>query len=63
MEKKKESKNSKIKCDVSSCVHNNCDVNCCKLEEIKISCCCCGDEVNDKEETICSSYENIENGE
>ncbi len=61
MSKKKEQTNTKIKCDVSTCVHNDCNVNCCKLEEIKVSCNCCGDEVSNKDETICNSYRNIEN--
>lgn len=52
--------NSKIKCDVTTCLHNDCKANCCKLEEIKVSCCCCGDEVSDKDETVCNSYENVE---
>lgn len=62
MKKENSKKNNyKIKCDVESCVHNNCKDNCCKLEEIKVSCSCCGDEVSSRDETICSSFKNIEN--
>ncbi len=59
MAKSNEKKNSSIKCDVTSCIHNNCDVNYCKLNEIKVSCNCCGDDVNNKDETICNSYKSI----
>lgn len=60
MAKNKEKKNYSIKCDVTSCVHNNCDANYCKLDEIEVSCNCCDSEVSDKEDTICNSYECIE---
>lgn len=58
MKKKKE--NSSIKCDVKSCEHNNCNMNCCMLDEIKVSCCCNSEDVNNKDETICSSYKKAE---
>lgn len=58
MKKKKE--NSSIKCDVKSCEHNNCNMNCCTLDEIKVSCCCNSEDVNNKDETICSSYKKAE---
>lgn len=49
-------KEQKIKCDVSTCVHNNCDDECCKLNEIKVSCNCHKDDVEKKDETICNNY-------
>lgn len=48
-------KNSSIKCDVESCKHNECD--CCSLDEIQVSCTCDHNEAEDKEATICESFE------
>ncbi len=61
MNKNKEKATSKIKCDVTTCANNDNNSNLCKLKEVKISCCCCGDEVSEKDETICNSYKNIDN--
>ncbi len=54
-EKKKEQKQT-IKCDVESCTYNDNDNNC-QLDEIKVSCNCSNNDVSDKEETICNSFE------
>ncbi len=50
--------NQKIKCDVTTCIHNNCDHHCCDLKEIKVS--SMGSNVenaNCKDETVCDSFE------
>lgn len=49
--------NSKIKCDVLTCLYNDCKSNHCKLDEIRVSCSCCNDDVENKDETVCNSYE------
>lgn len=48
------SKDTNVRCDVESCVHN-CS-NICDLEELKISCSCDGCDCQSKKETICSSF-------
>ncbi len=45
-----------IKCDVTSCKHNNDNDGCCELEEIKISCTCNNNCCQIKEETICQNF-------
>ena len=47
-------KDTKVKCDVLSCKHNDC--NLCNLETLDISCTCSGDECATKKETICKSF-------
>ena len=52
-------KKQRIKCDVSSCVHQNDEEKECELDEIKVS---SGNDVNDdevieNEETICDSFD------
>lgn len=47
-------KDTKVKCDVESCKHNDC--NLCNLEVLDISCTCSGDECSNKRETICKSF-------
>ena len=54
MKKKKDE--SKIKCDVNNCTHNNNKQNCCELDSVKISCTCDNTECNCCEETICQSF-------
>ncbi len=47
--------NQKINCDVTSCKYNDSDEELCTLEEIKVS---NEEEVSEeKEDTICASYE------
>lgn len=48
------SKETKVKCDVESCKHNDC--HCCCLDKLDISCTCDGCNCNDKQETICKSF-------
>lgn len=48
-------KQTKVKCNVSNCKHNECD--CCNLEKLDISCTCPGCDCTDKEETICKSFQ------
>lgn len=48
--------NTKIKCDVESCEHNNCDEGYCELDEIKVGCTCDNDECEATEETVCESF-------
>ena len=48
------SKNTKVKCDVESCKHNDC--NSCNLEVLDISCSCDGINCHDKKETVCHSF-------
>ncbi len=55
--KKDENINKSIKCDVESCQHNDCDCGCCTLDEIKVSCQCASDEAEEKDVTICDSFE------
>lgn len=44
-----------VKCDVTSCCHNDCNCGC-NLKDVKISCTC--DKQNAcKSETICDSFE------
>lgn len=47
-------KDTKVKCDVESCKHNDC--NLCDLEVLDISCTCNGDSCSNKKETICKSF-------
>lgn len=47
-------KNTKVKCDVENCKHNDC--NCCNLDILDISCTCSNCDCHDKEETICRSF-------
>ena len=51
-------KETKVKCDVESCKHN--DDKECELKELDISCTCDNDECEEKEETICKSFEKKE---
>lgn len=54
---KKNTSNQKIHCDVNGCIHNDADKCCCELNEIKVSCNCPEDNVTEKKETICESFE------
>lgn len=57
MSKGNKKSNSNIKCDVTSCDHNNCKDGTCCLEQVEISCSCNNDECADCGETICQSFE------
>lgn len=46
--------NKNIKCDVTSCKHNDCDNKECVLDSVCIS--CVSKDVTDKCDTICDSY-------
>jgi len=48
------SKDTKVKCDVESCKHNDC--NCCNLDILDISCSGLGCNCQTKKETICQSF-------
>lgn len=50
-------KNASIKCDVDSCAYNDCSCGYCSLDEIKVSCNCDHDEVEEKNSTMCASFE------
>lgn len=50
---------TKVKCSVSSCQHNDCE--CCNLEVLDISCTCDGDCCKDKKETVCKSFSERKN--
>ena len=50
-----EDSNQKINCDVTSCKYNDADEELCTLEEIKVS--NQKDNSEEKEDTICDSYE------
>ena len=54
-------KKQNIKCEVNSCKHNKNNDEC-DLEEIKVSsnCDCPKDDVSNEEETVCKSFEKIE---
>ena len=55
----KMNKNQTIKCNVSSCKHN--ENNClCSLKEIKVGC-QCGCHPTSVKETVCDSYKYDEN--
>ena len=54
--------NKSIKCDVESCKFQNNDDNYCTLEEIKVTS-STDDEEQNKEDTICDSYESIDEKE
>ena len=54
---KKEKNNQEIGCKVHDCRFCNCDCNCCSLEKIEV--CNCAPE-NEKEATMCNSYEKRE---
>lgn len=54
--KKTDKKNYNIKCDVTSCEHNNSKEGACNLKNISVSCNCCGDQCHDSYETICQSF-------
>lgn len=47
-------KNTKVKCKVESCNHNN--HNLCNLDVLDISCNCDGSTCHNKNETICHSF-------
>lgn len=54
--------NSRIKCNVSKCMHNCIDDSTCRLEEIKV--CECLNDNNSKrkeDQTSCGSYKYIGN--
>jgi len=51
-----------IKCDVDSCMYNDHSNENCTLDEIKVSC-ECNNEVTNKKETICNSFECNDNCE
>lgn len=53
-------KKQKIKCDVDSCKHQNSDDKVCELDEIKVSCTCNNDECECNDETVCESFDSIE---
>lgn len=50
-------KDQKIKCDVESCKYNANDKKLCELDEIKVSCTCDNNDVEEKKDTICQSFE------
>lgn len=47
-------KDTKVKCDVESCKHNDC--HCCSLEVLDITCTCDKEDCQHKKETICGSF-------
>ena len=47
-------KDTKVKCDVENCKHNDC--NLCALETLDISCTCNGCDCSNTKETICKSF-------
>ncbi len=53
-------KKSKIKCEVNSCKHQNTDKQECELDEIKVSCVCDNDDCSCTEETVCDSFDSID---
>ncbi len=53
-------KKQKIKCDVESCKHQNTEDEVCELNEIKVSCNCNNDECESNDETVCESFESVE---
>lgn len=55
-----EEKNQKINCDVESCDYQNNEENICTLAEIKIGSCC--DDPSRKDETVCKSFQNSQEG-
>ena len=57
----KNSFNNNIKCDVKSCKFQNIEEGMCKLNQIKISCTCNNEDCESNEETICESFECIDN--
>ena len=54
-------KKQSIKCDVDNCKYNSNNQEC-NLDEIKVSsaCSCPKDEVCDQEQSVCTSFEKIE---
>lgn len=52
--------NNSIKCDVESCKHQNTDKQECELDEIKVSCVCDNDDCTCSSDTICDSFESID---
>lgn len=54
-------KNVKIKCDVESCRHQNTEKQECELNEIKVSCICDNDDCSCSTDTICDSFDAINN--
>lgn len=48
-------KETKVKCNVKSCKHN--EKKECDLDELNISCTCDNENCTDKQETICQSFE------
>jgi len=51
-------RDTKVKCDVESCRHN--DSKLCDLDVLDISCTCDNDNCHRWEETICGSFETNE---
>ena len=54
--------NEHIKCDVENCKYQNNDDNYCTLDEIKVTC-STNDEDCSKDNTMCDSYESIDEKE
>lgn len=50
-------KKQTIKCDVSSCKHNDDSEYLCTLKQIDVSCTCNQNNCSNKTETICNSFE------
>lgn len=48
-------KETKVKCEVENCKHN--ESKCCDLDELDISCICDKEYCKDKKETLCKSFE------
>ena len=56
-------KKQTIKCDVKNCKFNDNKEYLCSLENIDITCCCNSDKCDEKESTICNSFEKKEKNE
>jgi len=57
MSKKNKKLNENIKCDVTSCNHNDNKNNYCELDSISVSCTCDADDCTTSKETVCESFE------
>ena len=57
----KKDNNQNIKCNVTSCCHNNQNDKKCDLSEIYVSCTCNKDDCTCSKETICESFKSREN--
>lgn len=47
-------RDTKVKCDVYNCKHNNCDY--CNLDVLDISSICNGRDCSNKRDTVCKSF-------